>query len=101
MPGLTSALKTSLVIAPVSAVVATILGTFLGLALGRYWFRGRAPVNFLIFLAIAVPEIVLGSSLLSMFVLANSRCRSSAMCCRSAFGRSSCPTSASPSRSWR
>jgi spermidine/putrescine transport system permease protein len=71
--GLTSALKNSLVVAPVSAVVATILGTFLGLALGRYWFRGRAPVNFLIFLAIAVPEIVLGSSLLSMFVLANSR----------------------------
>jgi len=71
--GLTSALKNSLVVAPVSAIVATILGTFLGLALGRYWFRGRAPVNFLIFLAIAVPEIVLGSSLLSMFVLANSR----------------------------
>jgi spermidine/putrescine transport system permease protein len=71
--GLTSALKSSLIVAPVSAIVATILGTLLGLALGRYWFRGRAPVNFLIFLAIAVPEIVLGSSLLSMFVLANSR----------------------------
>jgi spermidine/putrescine transport system permease protein len=71
--GLTSALKISLLVAPVSAIVATILGTLLGLALGRYWFRGRAPVNFLIFLAIAVPEIVLGSSLLSMFVLANSR----------------------------
>ncbi len=37
--------------------------------LGRYPFRGRAVTNFVIFLAIAIPEIVLASSLLSMFVL--------------------------------
>ena len=37
--------------------------TFVGLVLGRYSFRGRGPTNFVIFLAIAVPEIVLGSSL--------------------------------------
>jgi len=69
VPGMTSALKTSLVVAPVSATFAVILGTLLGLSLGRYRFRGKAPVNFVIFLAIAVPEIVLGSSLLSMFIL--------------------------------
>lgn len=68
--GLSDALKTSLMIAPISAFIATGLGTLVGLALGRYRFRGKAPVNFVIFLAIAVPEIVLGSSLLSMFVLA-------------------------------
>jgi spermidine/putrescine transport system permease protein len=68
IPGLTPALRNSLIIAPTSAIVATILGTLLGLALGRYWFRGRGITNFVIFLAIAVPEIVLGSSLLSMFV---------------------------------
>lgn len=68
--GLSDALKTSLFIAPISAFAATALGTLIGLALGRYRFRGKAPVNFVIFLAIAVPEIVLGSSLLSMFVLA-------------------------------
>jgi spermidine/putrescine transport system permease protein len=50
-------------------VFAVIVGTLLGLALGRYRFRGKPPVNFVIFLAIAVPEIVLGSSLLSMFIL--------------------------------
>lgn len=66
--GLTDALKHSLTIAPVSALVATALGTLIGLALGRYRFSGRAVTNFVIFLAIAVPEIVLGSSLLSMFV---------------------------------
>jgi spermidine/putrescine transport system permease protein len=67
--GLTDALKTSLTIAPLSALIATAIGTLLGLALGRYRFRGGFGVNFVIFLAIAVPEIVLGSSLLSMFVL--------------------------------
>jgi spermidine/putrescine transport system permease protein len=60
--------KTSLLVAPVAALVATAIGTLLGLALGRYRFSGKAPVNFLIFLAISVPEIVLGSSLLAMFI---------------------------------
>ena len=69
--GLTRALRTSLLVAPASAIVATAIGTLLGLALGRYRFRGKAPANFIIFLAIAVPEIVLGSSLLAMFVLAD------------------------------
>ncbi len=68
VPGLTPAIRNSLIIAPTSAIVATILGTLVGLALGRYVFRGKGLTNFVIFLAIAVPEIVLGSSLLSMFV---------------------------------
>jgi spermidine/putrescine transport system permease protein len=68
VPGLTPAIRNSLIIAPTSAIVATILGTLVGLALGRYGFRGKGLTNFVIFLAIAVPEIVLGSSLLSMFV---------------------------------
>lgn len=70
IPGLTTSLKNSMFIAPTAAVIATILGTFLGLALGRYLFRGKGTVDFFIFLAIAVPEIVLGSSLLAMFVQA-------------------------------
>jgi spermidine/putrescine transport system permease protein len=69
--GLTDALKHSLLIAPLSALIATIAGTLLGLVLGRYSFRGKGGVNFTIFLAIAVPEIVLGSSLLSLFIQAN------------------------------
>ena len=69
-PGLGDAFKNSLKIAPISAAIATALGALFGLALGRYRFRGLRLVDFVIFLAIAVPEIVLGSSLLSMFVLA-------------------------------
>lgn len=67
---LNDALITSIKVAIPAAAAATVLGTFLGLVLGRYSFRGRGATNFIIFLAIAVPEIVLGSSLLSMFVLA-------------------------------
>ena len=70
IPGLPEAFRTSLEIAPISAAISTVVGTLLGLALGRYRFRGLRPVDFVIFLAIAVPEIVLGSSLLSMYVLA-------------------------------
>ena len=70
IPGLGDAFKNSLRIAPISAAIATALGALFGLALGRYRFRGLRLVDFVIFLAIAVPEIVLGSSLLSMFVLA-------------------------------
>jgi len=70
IPGLPEAFKNSLLIAPISAAFATGLGTLVGLALGRYKFRALRPSDFVIFLAIAVPEIVLGSSLLSMFVIA-------------------------------
>jgi len=68
---LNQALGVSLRIAPTAALIATILGTLIGLVLGRYPFKGRGATNFVIFLAIAVPEIVLGSSLLSMFVKLN------------------------------
>jgi spermidine/putrescine transport system permease protein len=69
---LDDALITSAKVAVLSASVATVLGTFVGLVLGRYSFRGRGATNFVIFLAIAVPEIVLGSSLLALFVQLNS-----------------------------
>jgi len=65
---LNEAVRNSISIALMAAILATPLGTSLGLALGRYGFRGKAGVSFVIFMAIAVPEIVLGSSLLSMYV---------------------------------
>ena len=55
-------------IAFVSTIVATILGTLIALALVRYHFRGSAATNLLIFLPMATPEIVLGASLLTLFV---------------------------------
>ena len=69
-PALKQAVMNSLKIALLSAVCVTVLGTLLGLALGRYGFRGKAGVSFIIFMAIAIPEIVLGSSLKSLFIQA-------------------------------
>ncbi len=69
-PALNQSLINSLTVALISTVVATVLGTLIGLALTRYEFRGRAPLNMLIFLPIATPEIVLGASLLALFVSA-------------------------------
>jgi spermidine/putrescine transport system permease protein len=67
---LTDALQTSIEIAVIATIGATVLGTLMALALVRYEFRGRGPTNFLIFLPMATPEIVLGASLLSLFIFA-------------------------------
>jgi spermidine/putrescine transport system permease protein len=71
VPELTSSLKNSLVIAALSTFCATILGTLIALALTRFHFRGRSGLNLLIFLPMATPEIILGVSLLAMFVSFN------------------------------
>jgi spermidine/putrescine transport system permease protein len=68
VPGISDALRTSVEIAGISTVIATALGTITALALVRYEFRGRAPVNFFIFIPLATPEVVLGAALLSMFL---------------------------------
>jgi spermidine/putrescine transport system permease protein len=47
---------------------ATILGTLMAFALVRHRFRGRSAINLLIFLPMATPELVMGSSLLTLFV---------------------------------
>jgi spermidine/putrescine transport system permease protein len=67
-PDLTDALVTSIQVAVLSTIVATILGTLMALALVRYQFSGRAPINFFIFIPLATPEVVLGASLLSLFI---------------------------------
>ncbi len=67
-PGLSDAVRNSLLVALVSTVVATTFGTLIGLALARYSFRGRSATNILIFLPMSTPEIVLGASLLTTFV---------------------------------
>ena len=71
VPGIRSAIILSLEIALVASVVATALGTAIALALVRYGFRGRATTNILIFLPLSTPEIVLGASLLTLFLNLN------------------------------
>jgi spermidine/putrescine transport system permease protein len=66
--GLEDALRTSLFVATISTVIATTLGTMVALALSRYQFRGRSATSLFVFIPMATPEIVLGASLLTLFV---------------------------------
>jgi spermidine/putrescine transport system permease protein len=67
-PDLQGTVMLSLQIAALATVAATVLGTLIALALVRYTFRGRGATNLLIFLPMATPEIVMGSSLLTLFL---------------------------------
>jgi spermidine/putrescine transport system permease protein len=68
IPGIQSAVQLSLEIALISSLLATGLGTLMALALVRYGFRGRGTTNFIVFLPLSTPEIVLGASLLTLFL---------------------------------
>lgn len=71
VPGLTSAFWLSIRLAVVSTIIATVLGTLLAIALVRYRsakFHGKGTIEQILFLNIAAPEIVMGASLLGIFV---------------------------------
>ncbi len=67
-PGMCEALSLSLKIGLAATVVSTLFGTMIAFALARHRFRGRTGSNLLIFLPMATPEVVMGSSLLTLFV---------------------------------
>jgi spermidine/putrescine transport system permease protein len=67
-PQVCTAVVNSLQIGLISTVLATILGTMIAFAIGRHKFKGRSSTNLLIFLPMATPEVVLGASLLAMFL---------------------------------
>jgi spermidine/putrescine transport system permease protein len=68
-PEVCNALGNSIKIGFLATLFATILGTMIAFAIGRYKFKGRSSSNLLIFLPMATPEIVLGASLLSLFLV--------------------------------
>jgi spermidine/putrescine transport system permease protein len=72
-PGLADALTTSIIVAVIATIAATILGTLIALALVRHQFRGGGSTNLAIFIPMATPEIVLGASLLALFVASASQ----------------------------
>ncbi len=65
---LTDALWVSLKIAAISTVVSTLLGSLIAIALSRHQFRGAGPFNLFLVLPVTTPEIVLGSSLATLFL---------------------------------
>jgi spermidine/putrescine transport system permease protein len=64
----TAPMINSIIVAAIATVVATIFGTLIGLALTRYEFRGRGPLNLLIYVPMATPEVIMGASLLALWV---------------------------------
>ena len=66
--GMCSSLWLSIRLGLLATLGATVLGTLLAFALVRHRFRGRGPLNLLVFLPMATPEVVMGSSLLALFV---------------------------------
>lgn len=68
--GMCDAVVLSVQIGLAATLVATFLGTLMAFALVRHRFRGRAVANVFTFLPMASPEIVMGSSLLALFVTA-------------------------------
>jgi spermidine/putrescine transport system permease protein len=72
LPDLNDALLTSLRLAALATLISTAVGTAMALALVRYEFFGRRTTNFLIVIPMATPEVVMGASLLSFFLILGS-----------------------------
>jgi spermidine/putrescine transport system permease protein len=68
IPELNDALSTSLRLAFFSTLIATAIGTAMAIALVRHRFHGKRIANLLIVIPMATPEVVIGASLLSMFI---------------------------------
>ena len=69
-PSMCHAVVKSIEIGLLATIAATILGSMMAFALVRHDFSGRSGMNLVIFLPMASPEIVMGSSLLALFVAA-------------------------------
>ena len=68
IPDLTSALLHSLEIAALSTLIALAIGIPAALALARYRFRAKALGELVILADVAAPSVVVGASLLGLFV---------------------------------
>jgi len=66
--GIQSAIETSLELAALATLVATALGTLIAMAIVRHHFVGRSTTNLVVFLPMSTPEIVMGASLLTLFL---------------------------------
>jgi len=66
--GMCESVALSLQIGVLATVVALVMGTLVAFALSRHRFKGRSGTNLLVFFPMATPEVVMGSSLLALFV---------------------------------
>ena len=66
--GIQDAVETSIIVGLIATLLATVLGTMAAMGIVRHSFRGRGGTNLLVFLPMSTPEIVLGASLLTLFL---------------------------------
>ena len=62
-------LRASMIVGVIATVVSTVFGTLIALALARHRFRGRTTLEAFLYVPLVTPEIVVGISLLILFVL--------------------------------
>lgn len=65
--GVRDALLSSVIVAAIATLLALFLGTLVAMAIGRYSFFGRDTVSLLVILPIALPGIVTGIALNTVF----------------------------------
>lgn len=58
----------TMILALTTMVVATVIGTIAAVGLYRYKFRGRNLIDGLLYIPVVIPEIVMGVSLLMLYV---------------------------------
>ena len=59
---------TSIQIGLLVTIIATILGTMISFAIIRHKYKGRGATSLFVFLPLATPEVILGASLLALFL---------------------------------
>jgi spermidine/putrescine transport system permease protein len=62
-------LKASMIVGVTATVVSAVFGTLIALAVARHRFRGRTALEAFLYVPLVTPEIVVGISLLILFVL--------------------------------
>jgi spermidine/putrescine transport system permease protein len=67
------ALRNSLLIATTTAVVSTAIGLLAALAVSRYQFHFRKTITLMLYAPLALPTVVAGVALLSLFLLVGVR----------------------------
>jgi spermidine/putrescine transport system permease protein len=62
-------LRASMIVGVVATITSAVFGTLIALAVARHRFRGRTALEAFLYVPLVTPEIVVGISLLILFVL--------------------------------
>lgn len=64
-----TALRNTLIVASLATLISTIIGTMISIGIERYHFKGKLPLDAMLFLPIIIPDIAMAIMLLAFFVL--------------------------------